>query len=256
MENVYVASPEAGDWTVEVSGYNVPFGPQPFALVVTAAGDVPPPPPVDQPPTVTITSPTGGTVSGTVTVTADASDDDAVTQVEFSVDGSVIGTDGDGTDGWSASWDTTTVGDGDHTVTAVATDTASQTDSDSVTVTVTNDTGSGGTSLHVGDIDGASVDNGSRWHTDVTVTIHDDGESPVEGATVSIDILAVRTFTGSCVTDASGSCTISTRDVPDSRVDLMTITVTDVTHATLTYDSAANHDPDGDSDGTVITVAQ
>jgi hypothetical protein len=27
-----------------------------------------------------------------------------------------------------------------------------------------------------------------------------------------------------------------------------------VTHATRTYDSAGNHDPDGDSDGTSMTV--
>lgn len=257
VESVYVASPAAGDWTVEVSAFNVPFGPQPYALVVTAAGDATPPPPVDEPPTVTITSPAGGTVSGTVTVTADASDDDAVVQVEFSVDGSVIGTDGDGSDGWSASWETNTVGDGDHTITAVATDTASQTGTDSVTVTVANDTGGGGaTAIHVGDLDAVSVDNASRWHADVTVVVHDDTETGVEGATVSVDILAVRTFTGSCVTDSAGTCTISTRDVPDSRVDLMTITVTDVTHASLPYDPAANHDPDGDSDGTSVTVAQ
>ena len=34
LENVYVASASAGAWTVEVAGYNVPEGPQPFALVV------------------------------------------------------------------------------------------------------------------------------------------------------------------------------------------------------------------------------
>mgnify|MGYP003343802375 CR=1 FL=1 len=30
-------APAAGEWTVEVSGFNVPFGPQPFALVIDAA---------------------------------------------------------------------------------------------------------------------------------------------------------------------------------------------------------------------------
>jgi uncharacterized repeat protein (TIGR01451 family) len=34
VENVYVQSPTAGSWTVEVIGQNVPQGPQPFALVV------------------------------------------------------------------------------------------------------------------------------------------------------------------------------------------------------------------------------
>jgi serine protease AprX len=34
VENVYVASPVSGTWTVTVSGYNVPFDRQPFGLVV------------------------------------------------------------------------------------------------------------------------------------------------------------------------------------------------------------------------------
>jgi hypothetical protein len=34
VENVYVFSAAAGTWTIDVSGYNVPSGPQTFALVV------------------------------------------------------------------------------------------------------------------------------------------------------------------------------------------------------------------------------
>ncbi len=95
--------------------------------------------PVDNPPSVTVTNPTNGsTVSGTVTVTADASDDNGVTQVEFFVDGSPIGIDTDGP--WSTSWDTGTLGDGSsHTVSAEATDDIGQTTaSANVTVTVDN----------------------------------------------------------------------------------------------------------------------
>jgi serine protease AprX len=36
VENVYLFAAEAGTWTITVSGYNVPQGPQPFALVVDA----------------------------------------------------------------------------------------------------------------------------------------------------------------------------------------------------------------------------
>lgn len=93
----------------------------------------------DNPPSVSITNPSdGATVSGTVSVTADASDDDAVTQVEFFVDGGSIGVDSDSSDGWSTSWDTTAYADGSHSVSATATDTAGQTASDSVSVTVDN----------------------------------------------------------------------------------------------------------------------
>jgi serine protease AprX len=38
VENVYVRSGEAGTWAIEIRGYNVPNGPQPFALVVDNAG--------------------------------------------------------------------------------------------------------------------------------------------------------------------------------------------------------------------------
>ena len=34
VENVYVESPAAGLWTVTVRGFNVPQGPQPYAVVV------------------------------------------------------------------------------------------------------------------------------------------------------------------------------------------------------------------------------
>jgi subtilase family serine protease len=37
VENVYVFSAAAGTWTIDVSGYNVPSGPQPFAVVVDTA---------------------------------------------------------------------------------------------------------------------------------------------------------------------------------------------------------------------------
>ena len=104
----------------------------------------------DVPPSVGITNPNDGTtVSGTVTVAADASDDNGVTQVEFFVDGASIGVDSDGSDGWFTSWNTTSVNDGPHTVAVTATDTAGQTASDSISVTVDNSGSGEGISLTV-----------------------------------------------------------------------------------------------------------
>ncbi len=93
----------------------------------------------DIPPTPTITAPAQGTtVSGTITIQATASDDHGVTQVQFKDGSTVIGTDSNGNDGWSTSWNTTLVPDGVHTITAIATDTIGQTGSTSNSVTVDN----------------------------------------------------------------------------------------------------------------------
>ena len=96
-------------------------------------------PSADTPPTVSVTAPAeGATIGGTVTVAASASDNAGVSQVAFAVDGTPIGTDTNGADGWSTSWNTTTATDGLHTVTATATDTVGQTGSDSNGVRVDN----------------------------------------------------------------------------------------------------------------------
>jgi uncharacterized protein YjiK len=94
----------------------------------------------DSPPSVSLTAPAAGTsVSGTVVVRANATDDHGVDQVQFLVDGTGIGTDTNAADGWSVTWDTTTVGDGTHTLGAVATDTAGNTaPAAGITVAVAN----------------------------------------------------------------------------------------------------------------------
>jgi len=91
------------------------------------------------PPAVAITSPANGaTVSATVIITANASDDIAVAGVQFRVDGVALGAE-DTTAPYDVSWDTTTAGSGSHTLTAVARDAAGHTTTSSaVTVTVGN----------------------------------------------------------------------------------------------------------------------
>jgi hypothetical protein len=89
-------------------------------------------------PTVSITSPTNGsTVSGTVTINANATDTSGISKVEFLVDGVLKST--DTTSAYSYAWDTTTATNGSHTLQAKAYDTANNTaTSTTVTVTVNN----------------------------------------------------------------------------------------------------------------------
>ena len=50
VENVYVTAPQPGIWTVEVTAFNIPQGPQPFALVVDGASLDGVPPTIANPP--------------------------------------------------------------------------------------------------------------------------------------------------------------------------------------------------------------
>lgn len=96
---------------------------------------------VDDMPSVAITTPANNaTVSGPVAIAANASDDHGVVEVSFFIDdtNNTIGTDTNGADGWSASWDSNSVADGLRTIIAIAYDTIGQTASDSVNVTVQN----------------------------------------------------------------------------------------------------------------------
>jgi chitinase len=88
----------------------------------------PPPPPADTTaPAVSITSPQNlGVVSGTVTVTASASDNVGVAGVQFRVDGAPLGAE-DTTAPYSVAWNTSGALAGTHRLTAVARDAAGNT---------------------------------------------------------------------------------------------------------------------------------
>jgi hypothetical protein len=90
-------------------------------------------------PAVSITSPTNGqTVSGTITVSASASDNVAVSGVQFKLDGANLGAE-DTTSPYSISWNTTTATNGSHTLTATARDAAgNQTTSSVINIIVSN----------------------------------------------------------------------------------------------------------------------
>jgi serine protease len=93
--------------------------------------------PVDNPPAISITSPVNGTtVSGMVTISADASDDVGINQVDFYNNTTLIAS--DTTSPYSVSWDSTGVTDGTYILKAVAIDSISQQTSDSINVSVDN----------------------------------------------------------------------------------------------------------------------
>lgn len=115
----------------------------------------------------------------------------------------------------------------------------------SITVTATAPT------MHVGDLDATGGTSGKNWAATVTALVLDAGETPVAGATVTGTRGGGLTGSASCVTAANGRCSVSksARKLPS-----VTFTVTNVTRSGATYASGTNHDPDGDSNGTTITV--
>lgn len=191
VENVYVQSAAAGTWTVQVSGANVPNGPQPFALVVDGQFGAPPPTDTPAPPTPTNT-PAPPTNTPTPTNTPPPP-------------------------------------------------------------TPTN-TPAPSSSMHVGDLDGSSANQGGgSWQATVTILVVDNNGTPVSNATVSGSWSNGTSGSGNCVTNGSGVCSISRGSIHNRNKSVL-FTVTNVSHASLSYNPAANTDPDGDSNGTVIEV--
>ena len=111
-----------------------------FEMFGGATPPPPPPPPADTTaPTISITAPVNNaTVSGNVTVSANASDNVGVAGVQFRLDGSNLGSE-DTSSPYSISWNTSQASNGSHGLSAVARDAAGNTMATFATnVTVSN----------------------------------------------------------------------------------------------------------------------
>jgi hypothetical protein len=213
VENVYVQSAQTGAWTVQVSGYNVPNGPQPYAFVIDGAFGV-----VDTPPDVSIDSPANdSTVIGSVSVlisASDAEDAEGALTVEWNVDGGAWqpAIHSSGTT-YEASWDSTTVGDGPHTLNARAIDSASNVGTDSNDVIVDNVPDV--QTVYVDSIVMSVVPDGRAFnHAEAVVTIVDQNGAPFGGATVTGSFSGDSADGGlSQTTDGSGQATFLSSSV-------------------------------------------
>lgn len=230
--------------------------------------------------TFTVTDGDGNTDSGTVAITVNpvndapvAVGDSASTTVDTEVTITVLAndTDVDGdtltvTGATTPSHGTVTINT-DNTVTySPATD---YTGTDSFTYTVSDGNLSDSASvaievtetastMHVGDLDSASVNLGSSWRPAVDVLVVDANGNAVSNATVSGTWSHPdgTTETGTCDTDSTGRCTETSGKTFHKNVSSTTFTVDGVIHGTLSYDADKNTDPDGDSNGTTIAVTK
>ncbi len=132
-------------------------------------------------------------------------------------------------------------------------------------VSAQNPCGSGGASavfsfttidqltVHAGDLDNESANYGTDWTATVRIQVHDASENPVASATVSGTWSRGVSGTGICVTAGDGTCTVDLPGVAISR-PLVRFSVDSISGAGLTYNASANHDPESDSNGTLINV--
>ena len=133
------------------------------------------------PPTTSISTPANGaTVSGTVTVTASATDNVGVTRIELYVDGALATSAASGSITYS--WNTTLIANGSHTLVSKAYDSAGNVGtSGTVTVNVSNSSGGGAQQL----LGNQGFENGSSntapWTTTPAVVSSDPSESAHSG---------------------------------------------------------------------------
>jgi hypothetical protein len=153
---------------------------------------------------------------------------------------------GDGTTGSGPTINHTFAAGGTYTVTLKVTDYQWVTRGTAKTVSVA-------LVSHVADLDRSSTNDGNTWTAVVTITVHDANHVAVTGATVAGTWSDGASGSASCTTGSSGQCIASKASIP-KRTASARFTVSNVTHSSVTYHSAGNHDPDGDSDGTAISV--
>jgi PKD repeat protein len=106
--------------------------------------------------------------------------------------------------------------------------------------------------MHIGDLDATTTSQKNSRSVLVYIAVHTSKHTPVRSALVSASwsdgTLA------SCITDLNGYCAIGREYSPSKSV--VSLSVTGVTKDNYVYVPAANHDPDGDSNGTMIAISR
>ena len=151
-------------------------------------------------------------------------------------------------------WSTAGASLGTHTLTATQAFGDENTANDQASTPVTVNSPSVG--MHVGDLDAFPMRGASSWSATVEITVHDANHNPVNGATVVGTWSRTGLNANTCTTGGgggNGTCIVLFPSIPLSAPQIR-FTVTRVTKSGATYQSGANHDDDGTSNGTFIIV--
>ena len=154
------------------------------------------------------------------------------------------------------SWNTTGASLGAHTLTATQgfADENAANDQGSRVITVNSPS----VGMHVGDLDAFPMRGASSWSATVEIAVHDANHNPVNGATVVGNWSRVGLNANTCTTGSgggNGTCIVLFPSISLNAPQIR-FTVTSVTKSGSTYQSGANHDADGSSNGTSIVVTR
>ena len=202
-------------------------------------------------PGVTLTAPASGAAynaPATVSLAASASDSDGfISRVEFYSNGVLIGS--DTSTPYEFVWNN--VPAGTYAISARAVDNQDATTNSNVANVTVNQP----TTIHVGDLDGSgTVVAKQSWRGTVSITVHSSAEALVPGAVVTGTWSRGASGSGSCTTSAAGSCSVTTGNINIKKSATATFSITSLTRPNYTFQADANHDVDGGTDGSVITV--
>jgi hypothetical protein len=107
--------------------------------------------------------------------------------------------------------------------------------------------------MHVADLDRSASGNAKRWTAKVTIRMHLGTHANVGGVAVTGSWSGGATGIATCTTGSNGTCSVQSPQLSPATPSV-TFTVTGAAKTGLTYVPAANHDPDGESNGTQILI--
>jgi len=188
-------------------------------------------------PTAAVTNPLGGTASGAISVTADATDPNpgsGIASVQFLVDGTTIAT--DATAPYTTNWNTATVSNGPHNLAVRATDgSGNVTTSSPVQVNVSN--AAPAVIVHVTALNGHGQVTNVSWSSYVDVNVADQNGQPVSGVAVTFAVTGGTSTTRSCTTDTNGFCsTVGSKITLPKNKKTVTYTTSNLAKAGTTWD--------------------
>lgn len=154
------------------------------------------------------------------------------------------------------SWNTSSATLGSHTLIGSQSYIDGNSANDNASATSTVNEPAPAVPMHVGDLDGSGSNDGQTWSATVEITVHGPDHLPLNGATVVGRWNVSGLNADTCTTGelgGNGTCIVLFPSLKKS-VKSVTFTVTSVTAAGQTYQQSVNHDVDGSSNGTQVTV--